>query len=94
MNDSLNINNNIFALDSSLKPSVTISEDTYKDSIYSKLQLVLNHVFSGEHEKCKIRKGYDRWNFACPFCRDSAQAAYKKRGNFIFKEGPFYNRYK
>jgi len=86
--------NTLFGLDSSLIPEKQLSDEEFRKSIYDKLQAVLEKAFPGDRERQKIKIAYDRWQFACPFCGDSAKLSFKKRGNFIFKEGPFFNSFK
>ena len=86
--------NTLFGLDSSLMPTVQMSDDDFRKAIYDKLTAVLEKAFPGDRERQKIKIAYDRWQFACPFCGDSAKLSFKKRGNFIFKEGPFFNSFK
>lgn len=54
-----------------------------KDKIISKLQAILSNEFHGE--KTRIKHGYDRLNCACPYCGDSVDNHYKKRGNVYWK---------
>lgn len=86
--------NTLFGLDSSLIPEHQLSDEDFRKSIYDKLAAVLEKAFPGDRERQKIKIAYDRWQFACPFCGDSAKLSFKKRGNFIFKEGPFFNSFK
>jgi len=86
--------NTLFVLDSSLMPEHVMSDDDFRKSIYDKLQAVLDKAFPGDRERQRIKIAFDRWQFACPFCGDSAKMSFKKRGNFIFKEGPFFNSFK
>ena len=59
-----------------------------KERLLSKLQYVLNNEFNGE--KARIKQGYDRINFACPYCGDSSENQYKKRGNLYWKSLMFH----
>lgn len=86
--------NTLFGLDSSLIPEHQLSDEEFRKAIYDKLTMVLEKAFPGDKERQKIKIAYDRWQFACPFCGDSAKLSFKKRGNFIFKEGPFFNSFK
>ena len=53
------------------------------DIVKSKVQLVLNKRFvSGPRTIINLHR--DRLNFACPFCGDSSDDNYKKRGNLYF----------
>ncbi len=53
-------------------------------TLYNKVQLVLNAVHE-DTRKRKIEEKEDRLNFACPYCGDSHDNPYAKRGNFYFK---------
>lgn len=87
--------NSIFASQvPNLNSSNKISEDVFKKIVFEKLKVVLQRAFPDNYEKQKIKVATDRFQFACPFCHDSASDNKKKRGNFIFKQGPFYNCYK
>ena len=59
-----------------------------KDKLLGKLQYVLSNEFHGE--KSRIKLGYDRINFACPYCGDSSDNQYKKRGNIYWKSLMFH----
>ena len=59
-----------------------------KERLLSKLQYVLSNEFNGE--KSRIKQGYDRINFACPYCGDSSENHYKKRGNIYWKSLMFH----
>ncbi len=74
--------------------SHNISEEEFQKIIYDKLQKILINTFPDTPSKQHIRVHSSRWQFACPFCHDSASDSHKKRGNFIFEEGPFYNGFK
>jgi len=57
-------------------------ENNNLDWVYEKIQEILNNCFSDSHtEKKRIKRGRERLNFACPYCRDSHNNPYKKRGN-------------
>jgi len=59
-----------------------------KERLLSKLQYILSNSFNGE--KTRIKQGYDRINFACPYCGDSSDNQYKKRGNLYWKSLMFH----
>lgn len=80
--------------DTSLNIDATMSAKEFKGTCLEKLRTILSAVFSDNYEKQKVKVGYDTFQFACPFCRDSAVSSQKKRGNFIFKDGPFLNSFK
>ena len=52
-----------------------------KEEIYGKIKVILQNNFS-EKPKQKIKVYPDKFNFACPYCGDSAKNVYAKRGNF------------
>lgn len=54
-----------------------------KEKIQRKVQSVLSKNFSGE--KSRIKYTNERLNFACPYCGDSFDNHYKKRGNLYWK---------
>ena len=54
-----------------------------KEKLLAKIQNILYSEFNGE--KARIKQGYDRCNIACPYCGDSADNVYKKRGNIYWK---------
>ena len=49
----------------------TIISQEIKNNLIQKLSNVLSSEFNGE--KARIKVGYDRLNFACPYCGDSAE---------------------
>lgn len=77
-----------------IKSGNEISDETFHEEIYRKLQIILQREFPDEPEKQVIKSLSDGLEFACPFCGDSAKNSTKKRGNFIYKQGPFLNMYK
>lgn len=82
-------------LDSSLSESLdkTVSSEEYKERISSLLIPLLQERFKGQIPKQIIKSHHDRITFSCPYCGDSMQSAYKKRGNIILK-GKFKNFFK
>lgn len=58
------------------------------DIIINKIQKILDENFTGE--KAKINVYYDRLNFACPYCGDSTDNNYKKRGNLFLKNYTYH----
>lgn len=56
--------------------------------IEKKISSILRENFSGE--KTNIRIYNDRLNFACPYCGDSHENPYKKRGNLYLKSLSFH----
>lgn len=71
----------------------SISSSEYRERLVNLLQPILNERFSNEPPKTKIYTHIDRISFACPYCGDSMQNSYKKRGNFILS-GKFKNHFK
>ncbi len=71
--------------DSSLSESLDKSLDPaeYKGRIMGHLEPLLAKRFPGHPAKQKIHPHTDRITFACPYCGDSMQSTYKKRGNII-----------
>lgn len=86
MENLLNIND--------IKTENKMSDEVFHEEIYRKLQIILIREFPDEPEKQIIKRLSDGLEFACPFCGDSTKNSAKKRGNFIYKEGPFLNMYK
>jgi predicted RNA-binding Zn-ribbon protein involved in translation (DUF1610 family) len=81
--------------DSSLSESLdkSLSIDEYKARIHSHLEPLLRERFAGQSGKQKIFPHVDRVTFSCPYCGDSMQSSYKKRGNIIF-QGKFAGHFK
>lgn len=71
-----------------------MKQEDFRKTIYDMLVALLEREFPDDPAKRRIRIHSDRWQFACPVCRDSAHDHYKKRGNFIFESGPFFNSFK
>jgi predicted RNA-binding Zn-ribbon protein involved in translation (DUF1610 family) len=63
-------------MDTQIKPEL-------KTKIISRVSNVLQQEFHGE--KSRLVQGYDRLNFACPYCGDSVDNLRKKRGNVYWK---------
>lgn len=81
--------------DSSLSDSLdkSLSPEEYKGHILHNLESLLRQRFSNNPAKQKIHPHTDRVTFSCPYCGDSMQSDYKKRGNVILK-GKFAGYYK
>jgi hypothetical protein len=60
----------------------TINQEL-KNKIIGRISNVLQSEFHGE--KSRLKQGYDRLNFACPYCGDSVDNVRKKRGNVYWK---------
>jgi len=59
-----------------------------KNTIIGRVSNVLQSEFHGE--KSRLKQGYDRLNFACPYCGDSTENLRKKRGNIYWKSLMFH----
>jgi len=81
--------------DSSLSDSIdkSLSPDEYRGRILSHLVLILQKRFPGDPSKQKPYPHTDRITFSCPYCGDSMQSSYKKRGNIILS-GKFAGYFK
>jgi predicted RNA-binding Zn-ribbon protein involved in translation (DUF1610 family) len=81
--------------DSSLSESLdrSLSPEEYKGHIIHNLESLLKQRFPNNPGKQKIHPHTDRVTFSCPYCGDSMQSDYKKRGNVILK-GKFTGYYK
>lgn len=77
---------------SSLTPNVMNSDDC-KNALSRELQPILDNIFADNISKRRIVIKKDSLNFACPFCRDSASNAQKKRAHFILG-GKFAGNFK
>ena len=71
-----------------------MSQEEFEAIAFEKLQNILTHEFPGNPGKQRIKRMHQRWQFACPFCGDSAVSDFKRRGQFLFKEGPWMNTFK
>ena len=71
--------------DSSLSEALdkSLSLDEYKGRIINHLEPLLRQRFPNHAAKQKVYPHTDRISFACPYCGDSMQSDYKKRGNII-----------
>lgn len=81
--------------DSSLSESIdkSLSPDEYRGRILNHLEPLLRQRFQNHPGKQKIHPHTDRITFACPYCGDSMQSTYKKRGNIILS-GKFAGYFK
>ncbi len=70
-----------------MESKTKISQDL-KDNLIRKISNVLSSEFHGE--KARLKVGYDRLNFACPYCGDSVDNYRKKRGNVYWKTLMFH----
>lgn len=71
----------------------SVSGEEYVERIETLLRGVLADRFPNNVVKQQIKPHRDRINFSCPYCGDSMQSSYKKRGNIIL-EGKHRNFYK
>lgn len=53
------------------------------------IENILSKKFKTSPQR-KVVMYQDRMNFACPYCGDSSQSIYKKRGNLYFKDMGFH----
>lgn len=60
-----------------------------KEYIKDIIQSILNKEFPHNYKKREIVEYNDRFNFACPYCGDSAKNNYAKRGN-LYLDNLFY----
>ena len=81
--------------DSSLSEALdkTIDIKEYTGRITSLLEPILINRFPSILPKQNIKTHKDRINFACPYCGDSMESSYRKRGNIIL-EGKHKGYYK
>jgi len=70
-----------------MESKIKISQDL-KDNLIKKISNLLSSEFHGE--KARLKVGYDRLNFACPYCGDSSDNYRKKRGNVYWKTLMFH----
>ena len=62
-----------------------ISDSEFSSEIQDKLSDILKHEFHNNIQRQIIKQTTDGFNFACPFCGDSATDDKKKRAHFILK---------
>ena len=91
MNDNNNIVNTLF--DTSSLEIKNLTEKEFSEENQRLLTNILQHVFKNEPLKQSIKQTPVGYNFACPFCRDSATNPRKKRGNLIIR-GQWAGTYK
>lgn len=85
------MNNNIFDTSSiQIKP---ISDSDFKLELEDKVSDILKTAFKNEPIKQNVHRESAGYNFACPFCGDSATDPKKKRGHIILK-GKWSGHYK
>lgn len=70
----------------------TISDDDFRKSVIGLVNEVLRERFQGDSEKQRPYPREGRYNFACPYCGDSAKDSHKKRAN-IYYNGYAYKCY-
>ncbi len=71
----------------------SITGEEYKQHILALVSNVVQDRFRNISPKQKIKPFKDRITFACPYCGDSTQNHYKKRGNIILS-GKYKNYFK
>lgn len=62
-----------------------LTDSDFKNELFEKLTTILNSEFKTIPAKKKIKSERAGFNFACPFCGDSATDPKKKRAHFILK---------
>lgn len=77
---------------SSLKPK-DISPEEFSGDMLDNIQAILTREFPMEFEKQRIKKSTSGFNFACPYCHDSAVDQHKKRAHVLLS-GKFAGRFK
>jgi len=80
--------NSVFSF--SLEDEKSYSVTEFVDIAQTKLGKVLRERFNGLTPKQSIKVMTDRLNFACPYCGDSHENPYKKRGNLYFEGFNFH----
>jgi hypothetical protein len=80
-----NVNESVFNfnIDTSSLTTTNISSDEFNTEVYDKVQRILNAEFPDIYSKQYIKKTQTGFNFACPYCHDSASNTSKKRGNIV-----------
>src|SRR5574344_1921998 len=91
MEDDFNkiFNSSISSLDNSKK----YTDEEFLNITSSKLETILKEIFPGNYKKQIIKKTKNGLNFACPYCHDSLNDDYKKRGWFLLN-GKFSGHFK
>ena len=85
----MNISSNLVNIDY----DKSVSHEEYVDRLIFFLKDILANRFPTDNVKQQIKVHRDRINISCPYCGDSMQSSYKKRGNIIL-EGKHRNYYK
>ena len=80
-------------IDASSLTAHDITQEEFSADILGSLQKVLQAEFPTEIEKQRIKTTTSGYNFACPYCHDSAFDYHKKRGHILLK-GKFAGRFK
>ncbi|WQJ53951.1 MAG: DNA primase [Wendovervirus sonii] len=80
-------------LDTSSLTASNISEDVFNQGLIDKLTIILKREFKDNYAKQKIKSTKSGFNFACPFCHDSASDSHKKRAHLL-TTGNFAGRFK
>jgi len=85
-NINLDLSSNLIDIDKSL------TSEEYVERLVSLLEPILKQTFPHDHVKRIIKIHRDRISISCPYCMDSMQSSYKKRGNLILtgKHAGFY----
>jgi hypothetical protein len=90
-----NVNESVFNfnIDTSSLTTTNISSEEFNTEVYNKVQRILNVEFPDIYSKQYIKKTSTGFNFACPYCHDSASNTSKKRGNIVLT-GKFAGHFK
>jgi hypothetical protein len=70
----------------------SVSPEALIEKVKSSLQSILNERHSN-YEKREVHPKHGRLNFACPYCGDSTNDNYKKRGNIYINDGLYFKCY-
>jgi predicted RNA-binding Zn-ribbon protein involved in translation (DUF1610 family) len=70
----------------------SVSPEALLEKVKSSLQSILNERHSN-YEKREVHPKHGRLNFACPYCGDSTNDNYKKRGNIYINDGLYFKCY-
>lgn len=73
-----------------LEDEKQIDPTKFKDRVYSFLLKLLRERFFSIQSKQEIKSFNQRFNFACPYCGDSAKDHHKKRGNLFLDSWVFH----
>lgn len=69
------------------------SDKEFLDYVENEIKEILNQEFKNDPAKRELKKTHHDFNFACPFCGDSATLKHKKRAHVMF-DGKFAGFFK